>query len=650
MVRRTQRLSAALLATLLIVSALVGATGSVAAQTRVSGSPDLTLVAPDNRLVAGTESVVEVFVVNTGRVTQDGPDEFEALVQTARSVTFEAESEGPITVATGEVPVGTVPEGVSGPVSLRLRVDDGADPGTYQIPVEFTYKYSASVFAEGESVETTTRTRTITRDLEVVVERRPAFDVETVNSSLAVGDSGTVSFDLENVGVVDAEDATVTITSTDPEITFGNGAPAAESFVGDWDAGDTKRVEFRAQVAPDAIVRNYSVDLLVTYRDEDGQIRNSSTLVAGVNPTRGATFELVDSDAAVAVGDAGTLTLELENVGDVTATDATVAVQSTDSELTFGAGAPAAEAYVGTWEPDETKSVSFRARLAEDALDRPYSLNVSVTFRNPGGTRKAESLVAGLDPGAGPAFRMNVTESNLRVGGVGSVSGTIENVGESEARDVVVRLDANSSTVTPTDLDVTVGTLAPGSSAEFEYTLALAEGTAPGTRRLPFVIEYGSQGDDARAVDRADVLATVSTGDPAITVEPQNATFEVDSTGRLVLEVTNTEDTPQTDVTVRLTAEEPLSSADSVAFIPLLDPGESRLVVFDLEVSDDAVPKTQAVGVNVSYRDDAGRQLVTGTQQLPVEVVEPETTFPILPTAVAILALAAVGYWWYRRR
>uniref|UniRef100_UPI0005B217BB COG1361 S-layer family protein n=1 Tax=Haloferax sp. ATB1 TaxID=1508454 RepID=UPI0005B217BB len=131
---------------------------------------------------------------------------------------------------------------------------------------------------------------------------------------------------------------------------------------------------------------------------------------------------------------------------------------------------------------------------------------------------------------------------------------------------------------------------------------------------------------------------------------PRNATFEVDSTGRLVLAVTNTEATPQTDVTVRLVAEEPLSSEDAVAFVPRLDAGETRLVVFDLEVSDDAVPKTQVVGVDVSYEDDAGRQLSTGTQRVAVEVVQPATTFPVLPALVVALALAGVGYWWYRRR
>ncbi|ELZ74046.1 hypothetical protein C5B91_00445 [Haloferax sp. Atlit-10N] len=650
MTRRTRRASAALLATLLVLSALAGATGSAAAASRVTGSPDLSIIAPENRLVAGTEAAVEVFVVNSGTVTNDGPEEYEALVQTARALTIRGESNGPITVVSGEIPVGTVPEGVSGPASLRLRVAEGARPGTYELPVTFTYDYTASVYVDGETVRTTHRSRTIKRDLEVVVERRPAFAVRTVDAALAVGDSGTVAVDIENVGPVGAADATVTVTSTDPEITFGSGVASAETFVGEWEEGATERVSFRARVADDAIVRNYSVDLTVTYRDEDGQTRTSRSFVAGVRPTRGADFELADVDAAVAVGDTGTLTLELVNVGDATASATTVGVASADSEVTFGAGAPAAEAYVGAWEPGETRRVSFRARVADDALDRPYSLDVAVSFRNPGGDRKVQSLVAGLDPGAGPAFAVTVEESTLRVGGVGRVVGTVENVGEGEARDVVLRLESDDPALTPTDLDVTVGTLAPGEVAEFEYAIGLAAGTTPGTRRLPFVVEYRPPGDELRAADRTDVLAAVSTGDPAVAVEPRNATFEVDSTGRLVLAVTNTEATPQTDVTVRLVAEEPLSSEDAVAFVPRLDAGETRLVVFDLEVSGDAVPKTQVVGVDVSYEDDAGRQLSTGTQRVAVEVVEPATTFPFFPALVVVLALAGVGYWWYQRR
>ncbi|MCO8266055.1 hypothetical protein NKF06_05510 [Haloferax sp. AB510] len=650
MTRRPRRASAVLLATLLVLSALAGATGSAAAASRVTGSPDLSIIAPENRLVAGTETTVEVFVVNSGTVTSDGPEEYEALVQTARALTIRGESEGPITVVSGEIPIGTVPEGVSGPASLRLRVAEGARPGTYELPVTFTYDYTASVYVDGDDVDTTHRSRIIKRDLEVVVERRPAFAVRAVDAALAVGDSGTVALDVENVGPVGAADATVTVTSTDPEITFGSGVATAETFVGQWEAGATERVEFRARVADDAIVRNYSVEVAVTYRDEDGQTRTSRSVVAGVRPTRGADFELADVDAAVAVGDTGTLTLELVNVGDATAAATTVGVSSADSEVTFGAGAPAAEAYVGAWEPGETRRVSFRARVADDALDRPYSLNVAVSFRNPGGDRKTQSLVAGLDPGAGPAFAVTVEESTLRVGGVGRVVGTVENVGGAEARDVVMRLETEDPALTPTDLDVTVGTLAPGEVAEFEYAIGLAAGSTPGTRRLPFVVEYRPPGDELRAADRTDVFAAVSTGSPAVAIEPRNATFEVDSNGRLVLAVTNTESTPQTDVTVRLVAEEPLSSEDAVAFVPRLDAGETRLVVFDLEVSGDAVPKTQVVGVEVSYEDDAGRQLSTGTQRVAVEVVEPATTFPVLPALVVVLALAGVGYWWYRRR
>ncbi|GGC53271.1 hypothetical protein GCM10007209_13690 [Haloferax sulfurifontis] len=650
MTPRGRRASAALLATLLVLSALLGATGSAAAVSQVAGSPDLTIIAPENRLVAGTETAVEVFVVNSGTVTDDGPEEYEALVQTARALTISADSSGPITVLSGEVPVGTVPEGVAGPVSLRLRVAEGARPGTYDIPVTFSYDYTASVFVDGDDVDATHRSRTVTRDLEVVVERRPAFEVRTVDAALAVGDSGTLAIDIENVGPVGAADATVTVASTDPEITFGSGVASAETFVGEWDAGATERVEFRTRVADDAIVRDYSVELTVSYRDEDGQTRTSRAFVAGVRPTRGADFELADVDAAVAVGDTGTLTLELVNVGDATAAATTVGVASSDSEVTFGAGAPAAEAYVGAWEPGETRRVSFRTRVADDALARPYSLDVTVSFRNPGGDRKTQSLVAGLDPGAGPAFAVTVDESTLRVGGVGRVVGTVENVGGTEARDVVLRLETEDPALTPTDVDVTVGTLAPGESAEFEYAIGIAEGSTPGTRRLPFVVEYRPPGDELRAADRTDVLAAVRTDDPAVAVEPRNATFEVDSTGRLVLAVTNTESTPQTDVTVRLVVEEPLSSEDAVAFVPRLDAGETRLVVFDLEVSGDAVPKTQVVGVNVSYEDDAGRRLSTGTQQVAVEVVQPATTFPVLPALVVALALAGVGYWWYRRR
>ncbi|WP_410765764.1 COG1361 S-layer family protein [Haloferax sp. DFSO60] len=539
MTRLTPGASATILVTFLVVASLIGPLGTVgtaAAAERISGNPDLTVIAPENRLVAGTETTVQAFVVNTGRVTMDGPEQYEALVQTARAVTLEASSSGPITVVSGEYPVGTVPEGVSGPVPLTVRVDEDAEPGTYEIPVRFTYDYTSSVFVDGSNVETTERNRRITETLEVVVERRPAFQVVSTGSSLSVGNAGSVTLELQNVGTVGATDATVTLSSPDPEITFGAGTPQAETFVGDWAAGENKSIEVRARVAEDALVRPYTITAVVTYRDEDGQERTSRRLVSGVSPQAGASFDLA------------------------------------------------------------------------------------------------------------------VTESDLRPGGIGRIEGTVENTGDTTAEDVVLRLASQDPTVVPIDSEVPVGTLGPGETAQFEYSIALNEGTSPGVRRLPFAIEYGASAGNNRSQDQTDVTVSVSARDPAITVAPRNATFEVDSTGRLVLAVTNTESTPQTDVTVRIGAEPPLSSDDAVAFIPRLESEETRLVVFDLQVSDEAVAKTQAVAVNVSYRDEDGRLLATGTQQIPVEIVEPTTTFPVVPVAVIVIALVGVGIWWWRRR
>jgi hypothetical protein len=649
MTHLSRRVSALLLVSLLVLSALVGATGSVSA-ARVAGNPDLELVAPENRLVPGAETELQVYVVNTGDVTDEGDAEYEQLVQTARSLTVEARSRGPVTVLSGETPVGTVPEGVSGPVPVRVRVDDGARPGEYDLSVLLRYEYTAVVETEGDSIERTERSRTIERDLEVVVERRPAFRLRGVESALAVGDAGTVELTLKNVGPVRARDATVTVTSTDPEVTFGTGVESAQSYVGEWKPDDTKRVSFRTRVADDALVRNYSVGVVVTYLDGDGQERTSRRLVAGVRPVRGAAFEVTDVDAAVAVGDAGTLAVELVNVGDAAATGATVAVSSSDPQVTFGAGAPRAETYVGDWGPDEPRRVTFRTRVDADALARPYSLDLTVTYRNPGGDRKTDDLVVGIDPGDGPAFDLAVDQSDLRVGSVGRVRGTVENVGGGDARDVVVRLGTEDPTLFPTDVAVPVGDLAAGETAAFEYSLGVDANASPGLRRLPFVVEYRSPGDDGRAVDETAVTVRVAPRRPGVVVAPQNATFEVDSSGRLVLAVTNEDDAPRTDVTVRLLPEEPLSSDDAVGFVPELAPGETASVAFDLDVSDDAVAKTHVVAVEVSYEDEAGRVFATGPQSVPVDVVRPQSTVPVVPALLVAAALLGAGVWWWRRR
>ncbi|WP_338728788.1 COG1361 S-layer family protein [Haladaptatus sp. DJG-WS-42] len=521
-----------------LLACSVGPVAGLQEDTSVAGRPDFTAFIPENTLAPGTDGAVSLYLVNNGVVQITGDDEFEQLVQTARqtTVSVSAPENSPITVKTATTPAGTVPEGVAGPYPIRLAVAEDAAPGTYDLTVAVEYEYTSKVITrEDGSLRFTERTRTQELPVTVVVEDQPRFTVLSVDSDVAVGETGSVTLNIRNDGTETARDATLLIQSADSELTFGTGAQSAESFVGTWQPGTTKRVTARVGVATDALVRDYAAEAVVEYKNEDGLTQRSNPLSIGIRPQSGQQF----------------------------------------------------------------------------AID-----NVS---------------------------------STLSVGDRGTVTGTVTNTGQTTATDVVVVLQPVSPPLIAQSLAVPVGSLEAGESAQFEYPITVTQNATAGVRRLSTTVEYQSP-TGRQTTDPFSLAVAVAQKQDRFSVDPVNATFEVDSEGVLVVRLTNDGAEAIRNVNVRLLAEEPVSSADASTFVSRLDAGESTTVSFDLEVSDDAIPKMKAVTLAIDYEQADGTRR-TETQQVPVEVIEgAPQQIPTEAIGLAVVVVVAAAVWWYRRR
>lgn len=107
----------------------------------------------------------------------------------------------PLTVKTESRPVGNVPEGVVGPVTFAVSVDENAQPGTYDLPVRVSYVYTRRIDTDDpEEPEYFQRSETLRTTVEVEVERRADFELSNVTSTLAVGDEGSIRGTVTNTG------------------------------------------------------------------------------------------------------------------------------------------------------------------------------------------------------------------------------------------------------------------------------------------------------------------------------------------------------------------------------------------------------------------------------------------------------------------
>ncbi|MFC7046934.1 COG1361 S-layer family protein [Halobacteriaceae archaeon GCM10025711] len=195
-----------------------------------------------------------------------------------------------------------------------------------------------------------------------------------------------------------------------------------------------------------------------------------------------------------------------------------------------------------------------------------------------------------------------------------------------------------------------VGDLAPGEAGAFRFRVTLPPGADPVPRAFDLVVTYRDPDGNQRRSDPLPVDATVSPQRDQFRVSPVNATVEVDADATLVVGVINNGDRPVTNVSAALSAAEPLESEDPVAYAGALDPGERTTVRFALSATDEAIPKTSLVTLNLSYEDADGDRAVSGPYSVPVEVVEPVGPgLPVLPL-VAVVVVLVVGAWWWRSR
>jgi hypothetical protein len=650
--QRSQLLVAATVALLLVVPGVAVAT---ATDHEVTGRPGIDVSVPENEVTPGETTAISVVVLNDGNVTSGSVSnpQLEQQVTTARALKarFE-ESDAPVSVSTNEQAVATLPDGSSAPLQFRLTVDGDADPGRYALPLNVTYNYTASV--DPQTGETNRTTTDETFDVTLVVEETPQFSVTEVDSNARTGATGTVAVTLRNTGSEPARNATVALASQNGDLTVGGAASSSRFVDGRWDPGETRTVSYRVRAAPAAGEQRYALDATVTYENSDGVTRQSRPVSLGVTPDPEQTFSVVETDHAVRVGDEGQVAVTLRNEGPTAARDATVTVQSGTSNVVFGESASTSR-YVGSWAPNETRTVLVNATAVPDAETRNYSLQATVAYEDgEGDPGQSSTLGFGLRPGPerSAAFEASDVSSTLRVGEEGELTGTITNTGEERATNLVVVFETRSESVSPLEREYSVGSLDPNESATFAFDVEVAGSANPGPRQFTLRPTYRDDDDRQRQGESFDVRERVRPQRDVFDVDVANDTVPRGSTTLLEVSVTNTRDETLESVSAAMFADDPISVDDGDAFADSIGPGETRTLTFEVSADSGAITKQYPVELDFQYDEADGDTQLSGGYNVGVSVTQPaddDGDGPPLALIGGVVVLVLVGVGLYYR-
>lgn len=484
---------------LVVVAALLVPAAAVAA---VSGSPDLSVYATDNRVQAGDTAAVGITVLNTGNLSDGGrnPSD-EQRVTTARGVTVEVDAgDAPVEVQTDTIALGTVPEGAI-PVGTPIQVEvaDDAAPGTYQLPVTVAYEYTSEI----DGTDHTTKNRTESFSVRLVVEESPQFEVVDTATTVPVGGTGDVNVTVRNTGSGPARDATVTLQSGTADLTFG-GAASASTFVGDWPPGETRTVSLDASVAPRTSVRSLPVTAIVSYEDDDG-LPAETTVSTGIEPGMEQSFSLEATNATLRVGEDGVVRGVVRNDGPATVENAVIVLQPAGSVST-----PETEYALGDLAADETASFRFDVDVSAEGREGPRQFIYRVEYEDDGERTLSDPLYdrATVAPSR-DVFEVTPTDAAVEAGGSTTLTLEVTNAGDEPVSDVSAKLFADAP-VSVSDDEAFVAAIEPGESREVVFRVSAASGATPKAYPVSVDFQYTDPDGDTKLSDSYTVPVEVT--------------------------------------------------------------------------------------------------------------------------------------------
>jgi len=327
----------------------------------------------DGILHPGDDKIITVLIENEGRVENfilnENTSNLLALVTTAKDLRVELEDDGaPIKVESlNPSLVGDLPSGMVAKVNFRVRVDEDAKLGVYEIPVKLKYtKVTYSTTSSGV-ILSYREDETRTEYLSIEVARRDYdFSVVSLKSSLHVGGEGYVEVVIKNTGRFKIYNA-ILIINTTPSLKPN--PMAMESYLGDLDVNCEARAKFKVYVMEGAISQSYPAKLILQFKRSDERTAFLSKTIGLDVEEDMLSVEVVDSLLTSSVSgepSRGFVSVRMENLGECL--NDSIAILSFDTPLLQSENVP----YVGRFCRG-VKFVTFYVKsLAPEGSYRGY--------------------------------------------------------------------------------------------------------------------------------------------------------------------------------------------------------------------------------------------------------------------------------------
>ncbi|MEA5386133.1 hypothetical protein VB779_02780 [Haloarculaceae archaeon H-GB11] len=481
----------------------------------------------------------------------------------------------------------------------------------------------------------------------------PHFEATVPEPTLTPGETQNVTIQVRNVAD-EADDTTRRAKRVVGYVNAGDSNLTVDSgprLLGTVDNDEVKAVTVTVTVPENVSAGTYRLPITLDYVVEETDHIDRVMATVRVDPR--PRLRIVDVRSDVQVGDRGTASIVVENVGERTATGGKLRLVSNDDTLSVG-GETAASRYLGPLAPGQRKTRTYVVSASNAARPQRYALNVTATYENQDGVLVRQRVgTARVIPVRNQTFDARTTNTSLRVGEDGVVRVGVTNTGPKPIRDATVLLETPSESVELEERAVRVGNLTVGADASASFPATVASSAEPGPRQFAATVRYRTANGTKRVSDDLYLNGTVAPSRDRVRLDPVATTVGIDTDARITVDIENVWNRRLTAVTATAAASPPFESESPQAFVDELPVGESETIAFGLTVSEDAVPTTTSIPVNVSAETPDGERVSLGTHYVPVTVTEDTATQSAMVTlalgSIIVLVILGIGAWWLRR-
>jgi len=310
-----------------------------------------------------------------------------------------------------------------------------------------------------------------------------------------------------------------------------------------------------------------------------------------------------------------------------------------------------------------SKTVPISAKITTNATEGEYQLPVTIGY-----TYLAQSTELAVDTLQStyvqknetfpitirikPQVRIDVLEAvpeHISVGTSGYLNLTIKNIGIEDGKKATVKILRNGqSPIIPTDSSVFVGDFPKGGTVSCRYKVGISKDAENQTYPVDVVVTYENREGDI-VTSAADTVGIPVENKLSFSVTSGNATVVQGSDTVISVRYRNDGVFTAYNAQARLSAVDPFTSTDNIAYIGDIKPGESAVAQYKVSSGSDAPPGSYSLDNEVRYRDSLDNSQVSDTFKVPIQIVPKPASSSItqmLPIIIVIVVIVAgAGYY-----